>query len=72
MFVTGVVASFRREAGPVAMETENEHHGMFVDPDFSADDSSLFCDCTTPLPKLLGDVTWLRPQVTFCHTGNIM
>lgn len=44
------------------METENEHHGMFVDPDFSADDSSLFCDCTTPLPKLLGDVTWLRPQ----------
>ncbi|RXN20103.1 calpain-10 [Labeo rohita] len=45
------------------METECEHHGMFVDPDFPADDSSLFCDYTTPLPKLLGDVTWLRPQV---------
>uniref|UniRef100_A0A673KR29 Calpain 10 n=1 Tax=Sinocyclocheilus rhinocerous TaxID=307959 RepID=A0A673KR29_9TELE len=39
-----------------------EHHGMFVDPDFPADNSSLFCDYTTPLPKLLGDVTWLRPQ----------
>ncbi|XP_073705086.1 calpain-10 [Garra rufa] len=44
------------------METESEHHGMFVDPDFPADDSSLFCDYTTPLPKFLGDVTWLRPQ----------
>uniref|UniRef100_A0A8C2KDM2 Calpain 10 n=1 Tax=Cyprinus carpio TaxID=7962 RepID=A0A8C2KDM2_CYPCA len=38
------------------------HHGMFVDPDFPAEESSLFCDYTTPLPKLLGDVTWLRPQ----------
>uniref|UniRef100_A0A8C1RG60 Calpain catalytic domain-containing protein n=1 Tax=Cyprinus carpio TaxID=7962 RepID=A0A8C1RG60_CYPCA len=44
------------------METESEHHGMFVDLDFPADISSLFCDYTTPLPKLLGDVTWLRPQ----------
>lgn len=44
------------------METESEHHGMFVDPDFPADESSLFCDYTTPLSKLLGDVTWLRPQ----------
>ncbi|XP_051985122.1 calpain-10 [Xyrauchen texanus] len=37
-------------------------HGLFVDPDFPADDSSLFCDYTTPLSSLLGDVSWLRPQ----------
>lgn len=44
------------------METDTEHHEMFVDQDFPADDLSLFCDYTTPLSKLLDDVTWLRPQ----------
>ncbi|XP_077078382.1 calpain-10 [Siphateles boraxobius] len=52
----------RSEAGLVAMATETEHHAMFLDPDFPAVDSSVFCDYTTPLSKLLADVTWLRPQ----------
>lgn len=47
------------------METETEHHSLFVDPDFPADESSIFSDYTTPLSKLLSDVTWLRPQVTY-------
>lgn len=44
------------------MQTEAEHNGIFVDPSFPADDSSLFCDYTTPLSSVLGEVTWLRPH----------
>jgi len=31
------------------METETENQSVFVDLDFPADDSSVFCDYTTPL-----------------------
>lgn len=65
VLVISSLSSIRSEAGLVAMETETENQSVFVDLDFPADDSSVFCDYTTPLSKLLGDVTWLRPQVTF-------
>ncbi|XP_077370295.1 calpain-10 [Festucalex cinctus] len=36
--------------------------GLFEDPDFPSDDSSLFCDGSTPISRLQGHITWLRPQ----------
>lgn len=36
---------------------------LFEDPDFPSDDTSLFCDSSTPIVKLQGNITWLRPQV---------
>ncbi|XP_060727943.1 calpain-10 [Tachysurus vachellii] len=39
-----------------------EKDGLFEDPSFSADDSALFSDYTTPLSRLTGKVTWLRPE----------
>ncbi|XP_054622436.1 calpain-10 isoform X2 [Dunckerocampus dactyliophorus] len=36
--------------------------GLFEDQDFPTDDSSLFCDSSTPISRLQGHVTWLRPQ----------
>ncbi|XP_066508448.1 calpain-10-like [Hoplias malabaricus] len=44
------------------MEMETEQDPLFEDPDFAAADSALFADYTTPLSRLLGRVTWLRPQ----------
>lgn len=35
---------------------------LFEDLDFPSDDSSLFFDCTTPIARLRGDITWRRPQ----------
>ncbi|KAK1790956.1 hypothetical protein P4O66_014793, partial [Electrophorus voltai] len=46
----------------VVMEKDPQEAALFEDPDFAADDSSLFSDYTTPLPRLVGRVTWLRPQ----------
>ncbi|KAK3534565.1 hypothetical protein QTP86_016662, partial [Hemibagrus guttatus] len=39
-----------------------EKHDLFEDPSFTADDSALFSDYTTPLSRLTGKVTWLRPE----------
>lgn len=36
---------------------------LFEDPDFPSDNTSLFCDSSTPIVKLQGNITWLRPQV---------
>ncbi|TRY69713.1 hypothetical protein DNTS_035400 [Danionella cerebrum] len=46
----------------IVMETEPEHNELFLDADFPAADSSIFCDYATPLSKLLDDVAWLRPH----------
>uniref|UniRef100_A0A8C9X1C6 Calpain 10 n=1 Tax=Sander lucioperca TaxID=283035 RepID=A0A8C9X1C6_SANLU len=35
---------------------------LFEDLDFPSDDTSLFSDSSTPIAKLQGDITWLRPQ----------
>ncbi|XP_072525274.1 calpain-10 isoform X2 [Salminus brasiliensis] len=44
------------------MEMETEEDALFEDADFAAVDSALFADYTTPLSRLVGQVTWLRPQ----------
>ncbi|KAG9278194.1 calpain-10 [Astyanax mexicanus] len=44
------------------MEAETDDDALFEDPDFAADDSALFAEHTTPLSRLVGPVTWLRPQ----------
>lgn len=41
---------------------EQEDSGLFVDLDFPADDSALFSDSSTPISKLKGSISWLRPQ----------
>ncbi|XP_046731858.1 calpain-10 isoform X3 [Silurus meridionalis] len=46
----------------VTMEMTTEKDGLFEDPNFTADDSALFSDYTTPLSRLTGKVTWLRPE----------
>ncbi|XP_017554656.2 calpain-10 [Pygocentrus nattereri] len=46
---------------------ETEEAGLFKDPDFAADASALFTDYTTPLSRLVGKVTWLRPQDICMH-----
>ncbi|KPP78483.1 calpain-10-like [Scleropages formosus] len=35
---------------------------LFADPEFPADDSSLFSDGTSPLVRFRGAVMWMRPQ----------
>ncbi|XP_030608778.1 calpain-10 [Archocentrus centrarchus] len=40
---------------------------LFEDPDFPCEDSALFSDSSTPLARLRGDITWLRPQ-EICQT----
>ncbi|KAJ0058665.1 hypothetical protein NL108_000370 [Boleophthalmus pectinirostris] len=40
----------------------DEDAGLFVDSEFPADDSALLSDCSTPIIKLKGKVTWMRPQ----------
>ncbi|XP_061696037.1 calpain-10 isoform X2 [Syngnathoides biaculeatus] len=35
---------------------------LFEDWEFPSDDSSLFCDNSTPISRLQGHITWLRPQ----------
>jgi len=72
VLVTSSLSSIRSEVCLVTMETETENQSVFVDLDFPADGSSVFCDYTTPLSKLLADVTWLRPQVTLFHIGDII
>lgn len=42
--------------------TESGEAGLFVDLEFPADDSALFSDSSTPIAKLKGSITWLRPQ----------
>ncbi|XP_053506922.1 calpain-10 isoform X5 [Ictalurus furcatus] len=44
------------------LEMTAEKDGLFEDPNFKADDSALFSDYTTPLSRLTGKVTWLRPK----------
>lgn len=43
-------------------KAEEEDSGLFVDLDFPADESALFSDSSTPIAKLKGSITWLRPQ----------
>uniref|UniRef100_A0A8C8DDL4 Calpain 10 n=1 Tax=Oryzias sinensis TaxID=183150 RepID=A0A8C8DDL4_9TELE len=35
---------------------------LFEDQDFPCEDASLFCDSSTPMARLQGDITWRRPQ----------
>ncbi|XP_061152255.1 calpain-10 isoform X1 [Syngnathus typhle] len=35
---------------------------LFEDLEFPSDESSLFCDSSTPISRLQGQITWLRPQ----------
>ncbi|XP_061835730.1 calpain-10 [Nerophis lumbriciformis] len=35
---------------------------LYEDQDFPSDDSSVFCDSSTPISRLQGHITWLRPQ----------
>lgn len=43
-------------------KAEEEDSGLFVDLDFPAEESALFSDSSTPIAKLKGSITWLRPQ----------
>lgn len=45
------------------MKEEGRRQSLFKDPDFPAEDTSLFCDRSTPIVRLQGSITWLRPQV---------
>lgn len=45
------------------MKKEGRSDSLFEDSDFPAEDTSLFCDRTTPISRLQGSVTWFRPQV---------
>ncbi|KAL4660152.1 calpain-10-like isoform X1 [Arapaima gigas] len=42
--------------------TDGAPRELFADPEFPADDSSLFHDCSSPLAQFQGAVTWKRPQ----------
>lgn len=44
------------------MKEEGRSDSLFEDPDFPAEDTSLFCDRSTPVVRLQGSITWLRPQ----------
>lgn len=46
---------------------ECEDEALFEDRDFPPKDTSLFYDRSTPIARLQGDVTWLRPQ-EICST----
>lgn len=59
------------------MKEEGRREGLFKDLDFPAEDTSLFCDRTTPIARLQGSITWLRPQVRpstgwKCNLRNIL
>ncbi|XP_056149435.1 calpain-10 [Lampris incognitus] len=41
---------------------ECRSEGLFEDPDFTCDDTSLFSDYSTPIAKLQRTITWHRPQ----------
>ncbi|XP_047444824.1 calpain-10 [Mugil cephalus] len=43
-------------------EGRTESGGLFEDRDFPDEDASLFSDRFTPIARLQGDITWLRPQ----------
>uniref|UniRef100_A0A3P8SRE4 Calpain 10 n=1 Tax=Amphiprion percula TaxID=161767 RepID=A0A3P8SRE4_AMPPE len=45
-------------------EAREERGGaaLFEDPDFPAEDTSLFSDSSTPIARLQGDISWRRPQ----------
>lgn len=45
------------------MKEEGRRESLFEDPDFPAEDTSLFFDRSTPIARLQGSITWLRPQV---------
>lgn len=45
------------------VRVEWEGQALFEDLDFPADDTSVLCDGSTPLGRLEGTLTWLRPQV---------
>lgn len=45
------------------MKEEGRRESLFKDLDFPAEDTSLFCGGSTPLVRLQGSITWLRPQV---------
>lgn len=48
-----------------AMEEDEravEYKGLFEDPAFICEDSSLFSDYSTPIARFQDDITWLRPQ----------
>ncbi|TWW73241.1 calpain-10 isoform X1 [Takifugu flavidus] len=44
------------------VRVEWEGQALFEDPDFPSDDTSVLCDGSTPLGRLVGTLTWLRPQ----------
>lgn len=50
-----------KQAGDMKEECVGE--ALFEDPDFPSEDTSLFCDSSTPIARLQGNITWLRPQV---------
>ncbi|XP_034039206.1 calpain-10 [Thalassophryne amazonica] len=49
-----------------ARQGESECDILYEDPDFPPDDSSLFSDCSTPIARLQGAITWRRPQDVCC------
>ncbi|KAB5535653.1 hypothetical protein PHYPO_G00120390 [Pangasianodon hypophthalmus] len=59
-FILHVAASSAQDLVTIEMTAEKD--GLFEDPDFTSDDSALFSDYTTPLSRLTGKVTWLRPE----------
>lgn len=55
-----------KAAGAMKEEGRAECGGpaLYEDPDFRCVDASLFSGSSTPLARLQGDITWLRPQVS--------
>ncbi|KAG7214704.1 hypothetical protein INR49_010596 [Caranx melampygus] len=41
---------------------EGGGQALFEDLDFPSEDTSLFSDCSTPIGRLQGNITWRRPQ----------
>lgn len=60
-----------KAAGAMKEEGRDECGGpaLYEDPDFRCVDASLFSGSSTPLARLQGDITWLRPQVSL-SSGN--
>lgn len=49
-----------------------EGEALFEDLAFPSDDTSVLCDGSTPLGRLEGTLTWLRPQVRMhVHNGEL-
>jgi len=38
---------------------------LYTDPTFPASDTSIFFDYCTPLAQFRGEISWLRPKVSF-------